>query len=150
MSTPLAQLERRILTDIPLARHIGVRAVEFDGRTLTLTAPLAANSNHKGTAFGGSLFSLAVLAGWGLLTLKLAERGIDGELVIQDSRVSYLAPVTRDLTARATLPDDEELDRFLRAVDRHRKGRIRLHVSIEHEGSEAVRFEGTFALLGAT
>lgn len=148
-SASAARLERRILADIPLARHIGVRVVEFDGHALVLRAPLSANSNHKGTAFGGSLFSLAVLAGWGLLTLKLGERGVEGELVIQDSRVSYLFPVTGELTARATLPDDGELERFMRAVDRYRKGRIRLQASIEQEGREAVRFEGTFALLGA-
>jgi thioesterase domain-containing protein len=149
MNLPAADLQTRILTDIPLARHIGVRVLEFDGASLVLGAPLAANSNHKGTAFGGSLFSLAVLAGWGLLTAKLRERGIEGELVIQDSRVSYLAPVTGDLTARAVLPAAPELARFMRAVDRYRKGRVRLHVSVEHGGREAFHFEGTFALLGA-
>jgi thioesterase domain-containing protein len=148
MNMPAADLEKRILTDIPLARHIGVRVVDFDGSSLVLSAPLAANSNHKGTAFGGSLFSLAVLAGWGLLMAKLRERGVEGELVIQESRVTYLLPVTGELTARAVLPTGPELERFLRAVDRYRKGRLRLHVAIEHAGREAVHFEGTFALLG--
>jgi thioesterase domain-containing protein len=148
MNMPAADLEKRILTDIPLARHIGVRVLQFDGSSVVLGAPLAPNSNHKGTAFGGSLFSLAVLAGWGLLGAKLRERGVDGELVIQESRVSYLAPVTGDLVARATLPGGPELDRFMRAVDRYRKGRLRLNVTIEHAGHEAVHFEGTFALLG--
>ena len=147
MSTPATLLEKRIHTDIPLARHIGVRVSHFDGQSLVLSAPLAANSNHKGTAFGGSLFSLAVLAGWGLLTLKLAERGVEGELVIQDSKVSYLLPVTGDIVACATLPEAKELNRFLTAVERYRKGRIRLSVSIEHAGREAVHFDGTFALL---
>lgn len=147
MSTPATLLEKRIYTDIPLARHIGVRVSHFDGQSLVLSAPLAANSNHKGTAFGGSLFSLAVLAGWGLLTLKLAERGVEGELVIQDSKVSYLLPVTGDIVARATLPEGQGLSRFLTAVERYRKGRIRLSVSIEHAGREAVHFDGTFALL---
>jgi thioesterase domain-containing protein len=68
--------------------------------------------------------------------------------VIQDSRVRYLVPVTGDLVARALLPTGPELERFLRAVDRYRKGRIRLHVVVEHAGREAVHFEGTFALLG--
>jgi thioesterase domain-containing protein len=147
MSTPATLLEKRIHSDIPLARHMGVRVTQFDGQSLVLSVPLAANSNHKGTAFGGSLFSLAVLAGWGLLTLKLAERGVEGELVIQDSKVSYLLPVTGDIVARATLPEAKELDRFLTAVERYRKGRIRLSVTIEHAGREAVHFDGTFALL---
>jgi thioesterase domain-containing protein len=82
-----------------------------------------------------------VLAGWGLLTAKLREHGVEGELVIQDSRVSYLTPVTGDFSARAVLPTGPELERFLRAVDRYRKGRVRLHVTIEHAGREAVRFE---------
>ncbi|HEY4646420.1 MAG TPA: thioesterase domain-containing protein [Steroidobacteraceae bacterium] len=150
MNLSATQLENRILSDIPLARHIGMRVVQFDGHTLVLSAPLAVNSNHKGTAFGGSLFSLAVLAGWGLITLKLAERGVEGELVIQESRVSYLLPVTGELVARASLPDDQALNRFLTAVDRYRKGRIRLNVSIEQGGRKAVRFEGTFALLSMT
>jgi thioesterase domain-containing protein len=147
MSPTATDLEKRILADIPLAGHIGVRVLQYDRQSLVLSAPLAANSNHKGTAFGGSLFSLAVLAGWGLLTLKLAEHGVEGELVIQDSRVSYLLPVTGELVARASLPQERELERFLIAVDRYRKGRVRLQVSIEQDGREAVRFEGTFALL---
>ena len=68
--------------------------------------------------------------------------------MIQDSRVNYLVPVTGELVARAVLPAGRQLERFLRAVDRYRKGRIRLHVAIEHAGREAVHFEGTFALLG--
>jgi thioesterase domain-containing protein len=150
MNPLAADLEKRILTDIPLARHIGVRVTQFDGSSLVLTAPFEANSNHKGTAFGGSLFSVAVLAGWALLSAKLREHGVGGELVIQDSRVSYLAPVTGELIARATLPAAPELERFMRAVDRYRKGRVRLHVAIEHAGHQAVQFEGTFALLGET
>jgi hypothetical protein len=49
--------------------------------------------------------------------------------------------------ARASMPPERELNRFLAAVGRYGKGRIRLNASIEQDGSEAVRFEGTFALL---
>lgn len=63
-------LQARLLEEIPLARHMEIRVLCSDRRSLLLSAPLAANSNHKGTAFGGSLYSVAVLAGWGLLTLE--------------------------------------------------------------------------------
>ncbi|HKE43757.1 MAG TPA: YiiD C-terminal domain-containing protein, partial [Steroidobacteraceae bacterium] len=66
-SDPIGRLKAWMNAEIPLTRHIDVRIAGYDQDTLTLLAPLAANSNHKGTAFGGSLFSLAVLAGWGLL-----------------------------------------------------------------------------------
>ncbi|HZF25565.1 MAG TPA: thioesterase domain-containing protein [Steroidobacteraceae bacterium] len=142
---PVAQLKAWMHADIPLTRHIDVRISHYDQDSLTLSAPLSANSNHKGTAFGGSLFSLAVLAGWGLLSLKLEERNLQAELVIQDSRVEYLVPVRADFSARATLPGATEFDRFVRMLERRGKARIRLAVVIAQDGNEAVRFEGTFA-----
>jgi thioesterase domain-containing protein len=145
--SPEIRLERRMHAEIPLTRSIDVRVSTYDGTALTLSAPLAMNSNHKGTAFGGSLFSLAVLAGWGLLVLKLGERGLDAELVIQDSNVEYLAPVRGDFSARATLPDAEEFIRFVRTLDRRGKARARVEVLISHGGRDAVRFEGTFAAI---
>ncbi len=151
MSAPAAQdspeirLERRMHAEIPLTRSIDVRVSAYGGTSLTLSAPLAMNSNHKGTAFGGSLFSLAVLAGWGLLVLKLGERDLDAELVIQDSSVQYLAPVSGDFRAEAKFPDADEFDRFARTLARRGKARARVVVLISHGGREAVRFEGTFA-----
>src|ERR1700733_11554189 len=58
-------LQRRLDREFPLARHIGGRADSADDRRVVLRAPFAPNANYKGTAFGGRLFSLAVLAGWG-------------------------------------------------------------------------------------
>ena len=90
--------------EIPLTRSIDVRVSAYGGTSLTLSAPLAMNSNHKGTAFAEPV-SLAVLAGSGLLVLKLGERDLDAELVIQDSSVQYLAPVSGDVRAEAKFPE---------------------------------------------
>jgi thioesterase domain-containing protein len=142
--SPAIRLERRMHAEIPLTRSIDVRVSTYDGKALTLKAPLAMNSNHKGTAFGGSLFSLAVLAGWGLLVLKLGERHLDAELVIQDSNVEYLAPVRGDFNAQARL-DADEWERFVRTLSRRGKARVQVAVTISQDGRDAVRFEGTFA-----
>ena len=153
MSAPPAQdsaqirLARRMHAEIPLTRSIDVQVTAYDGTALTLSAPLAMNSNHKGTAFGGSLFSLAVLAGWGLLVLKLGERHLDAELVIQDSSVQYLSPVRGDFSAEARFPDADEFERFVRTLSRRGKARARVAVLISHGGRDAVRFEGTFAAI---
>ena len=63
---------------------MGIRVAAYDGTSLKLTAPLAPNINHKSTAFGGSLYSLAVLCGWGIVHLKLAEAALHKHL--PDSR----------------------------------------------------------------
>ena len=56
---------------MPPVAATGIRASKFDGEALQLSAPLAANVNDKGCAFGGSLASLMTLAGWGWLMLSL-------------------------------------------------------------------------------
>ncbi|MBQ73546.1 MAG: hypothetical protein CMQ20_00820 [Gammaproteobacteria bacterium] len=45
-------------------------------------APLANNINHQQSAFGGSLFLLSALVGWGLLQLKLTVLNLTANPVI--------------------------------------------------------------------
>ena len=70
---------------------------------LRLSAPLAANVNDKGCAFGGSLSSLMTIAGWGLAFLELAKAGQEADIYIADSRVRYLKPVYEDLLVEVRL-----------------------------------------------
>lgn len=75
---------------------------------LRLRAPLAANINDKGCAFGGSLTSLMTIAGWGIVSLTLAEAGLDADIYVADSRVRYLKPVFEDLVVDAGFDDPLE------------------------------------------
>ena len=75
----------------------------WDAGMLRLRAPLAANINDKGCAFGGSLSSLMTIAGWGLAFLHVAEAGLDADIYVADSRIRYLKPVYEDLVAQARL-----------------------------------------------
>ena len=52
---------------IPLAKAMGVGVEVSDDRALVLTAPKEQNKNSLNTAFGGSLVSLATLAGYGVV-----------------------------------------------------------------------------------
>ena len=60
---------------------------------------------------------LAVLCGWGLIHLKLAEAGLHKHIVIQESSIRYLQPVRADMRAACRV-DDAALDRFLRVLRR--------------------------------
>lgn len=142
-----AELERTLHEEIPLTRALGIRVVAYDGASLQLAAPLAPNINHKCTAFGGSLYSLAVLCGWGLLHLKLRETGLHKHIVIQESNIRYLLPVADDLLAECTIKQ-EALDRFMRTLQKHDKSRIALDVAIRLEGQNAVEFSGRYVVHG--
>lgn len=100
-SDPLSSLQAQ-LDAMPPVAALQVRALDYDGVRLRLAAPLAANVNDKGCAFGGSLSGLMTLAGWGLINLQLAEAGHAADVFVADSQVRYLAPLYEDLVAEAT------------------------------------------------
>jgi len=143
--TPAAELEQTLHHEIPITRTLGIRVADYDGELLRLAMPLEPNLNHKCTAFGGSLYSLAVLCGWGLLHLKLAEAGLQRHIVIQDAEIRYLAPVTTDMQVECRL-DEPAWQRFHAMLKKHGRARLGLDVVIEHNGTAAVEFCGRYVV----
>lgn len=139
-----AWLERKLRSEIPLAGHLGIAVLDADDATLRLCAPLGPNRNHQGSAFGGSLFSLAVLTGWAWTTRFLERSGIDADAVVQDSSIHYLAPARGTLESTLELPPADAVERFRRMLERAGRGRIRLAVQIRVGRLEVARFEGSF------
>jgi thioesterase domain-containing protein len=138
-------LQERLLREFALAEHIGVRVEAADDTGLVLHAPLALNANYKGTAFGGSLFSVSVLAGWAWLTRYLALESCAADVVIRESRIQYFLPVRGDFRARLCLPAATEVERFRRMLRRAARGRIDLRVEIRDGDVVATRFDGLYA-----
>jgi thioesterase domain-containing protein len=138
-------LQNRILQEFALARHMGIVVESADDAAVVLRAPLALNANHKGTAFGGSLYSVAVLTGWAWATRHLAAQGVAADAVIQESNVHFLHPVLGELRARAAAPAAAQIDKFHKMLHRSGRGRIRLRVEIEYDQTLAMLFEGVFA-----
>ncbi len=139
-------LEQVLRGEIPLTTAIGLRVESYDGSELVLYAPEEPNRNHKRTAFGGSLYSLAVLAGWGMLWLKLREAGEHGHIVVQTSHADYREPVAGDLRARVEEEDLGNLDKFLDTYRRRGRARIRVEVGIDGKGGRAMDFHGRYVV----
>jgi len=98
----------------------------YDGQRLRLCAPLAANVNDKGCAFGGSLGSLMTLAAWGLVTLRVQEAGMQADVFVADSRIRYLAPLFADLEAEAELDTAASWDDFIATLRERGRARTEL------------------------
>ncbi|MCA1568410.1 MAG: thioesterase domain-containing protein [Acidobacteria bacterium] len=130
---------------MPITRAMGVVVESYDGARLVLTAPLAANINHLGTAFGGSINTLAVLSGYGLLWIELQDA--ECHLVIRESAISYERPVRGELRAVCVRPEAEALTAFREKFQEKGKARIALDATIESEGRVAARFRGTFVAM---
>jgi thioesterase domain-containing protein len=129
---------------IPITRSLGVRVEHYDGQSVRLAAPLAPNLNHRATAFGGSLSSIAILSGWVLLHLQLRDHGVSNRLVIQRSAIDFDAPVEGDFTATSTLPPPTTWNRFLSTLARHRRARVTVASTIACASGVGGRHEGTY------
>lgn len=142
MNVPLSETEHFLHEKIPLTRAMQVRVESYDAGRLTLSAPLAPNHNHLGTAFGGSLAALVMLAGYALLWLELGDR--EAHVVISESALKFRRPVRGPLRAICERPDDAAMTAFRTEFAARGKARLRLRVVIEAEREIAVAFEGTY------
>ena len=104
---------REYCRGMPPVAAMQVEVEGMRGDALRLTAPLSANVNDKGNAFGGSLTSLMTVAGWGLVTLKLRVAGLKAEVYVADSQIRYLAPLYDDLVAEAVFAEGQAWDLFV-------------------------------------
>jgi thioesterase domain-containing protein len=138
-------LQQRIDREIMLAKPMGVIVESADETAVILRAPLAPNANHKGTAFGGSLYALAVLTGWAWITRFLATRALDADAVIQESNMRFLVPVHGEMRACVQIPAAGDIDKFSKMLVRADRGRIRLSVSMHQGSTLATVFDGLFA-----
>ena len=144
---PLAALTAHFAGMPPVAALQPAIADWGDGR-LRLSAPLAANVNDKGCAFGGSLVSLMTIGGWGLVFLELAQAGIEADIYVADSRVRYLKPVFEDLVVEATFDDAGERAALPDALRKQGRASIRLKSeSLLGDGGVAASFVGRYVAI---
>ncbi len=109
-------LQTTLLETIPLTRamEVLVEQESNDDSGLTLSVPLAPNANIHGTAFAGSLHSLAVLAAWGWLQLHANRHAGSlraSTIVVRRTEVAYKAPVKAAFAATAEAPTAADLQR---------------------------------------
>ena len=151
-----ARLDQFFQVHLPLGRAMGLEVNHYDGDSLTLSAPLDLNNNDKGTAFGGSLYCAAVMAGWGYFYLRCLQYKLNEgapNIVISKSEIEYLAPVDAS-TIIATCSDNDPSiwDGFLTRYQERGKAKVELtsviNANINGVEQAAVKFTGTFALIG--
>lgn len=130
---------------MPPVRALQLSIDAFDGHALRLSAPLAANVNDKGCAFGGSLASLMTLAGWALVELALQQRGQHCDVFVGESTVRYLEPVWDDFRAEATLAEGSDWPSFFRTLGERGKARIEVRCQVPGpDGKAAATLQARF------
>lgn len=144
-----AALTEFVQTHLPIAQQMGIVVEHYDGQELILTAPLDPNINDKGTAFGGSIYCVAVFSCWGMVYLKAQEHGlIDPNIVVATGEIKYLKPVNGALRARCRLAAETTFDDFWQYYDENGKAKIELTSQVISESGDVLgEFSGKYAII---
>ena len=139
---------REYCRGMPPVAAMQVEVEGMRGDALRRTAPLSANVNDKGNAFGGSLTSLMTVAGWGLVTLKLRLAGLKAEVYVADSQIRYLAPLYGDLVAEAVFAEGQAWDLFVDTLVQRGRARIQVDARVLlPEGGLATTLSGRYVAI---
>jgi thioesterase domain-containing protein len=138
----LRAAEKFFHEQIPITRAMGLRVIANDERGFTVEAPVALNSNHLRTAFGGSINAVATLAAYGLLWLEMNDPVV--HVIVAESSIRFLRPVRETIRAVCLRPPANDLEAFRIQLVEKGKARIVLRVNVTEAGQIAAEFEGMF------
>ena len=138
----LSEAEKFLHEQIPITRAMGLHVVANDENGFTVEAPVALNSNHLRTAFGGSINAVATLAAYGFLWMELNDAAT--HVVVAESSIRFLKPVRETIRATCLRPDVDRFTAVRHQFAEKRKARITLRVNVTEAGEIAAEFEGQF------
>jgi thioesterase domain-containing protein len=138
----LSNAEKFLHEQIPITRAMGLRVVANDENGFVVEAPVALNSNHLRTAFGGSINAVATLAAYGFLWVELNDAA--AHVVVAESSIRFLRPVRETIRATCLRPDAKTLGAFGNQFAEKGKAKITLRVNVIEAGEIAAKFEGQF------
>ena len=132
---------------IPVSAAMGLAVAQIDWDGCTLVFPLRPNLNHNASAFGGSLSSALMLAGWSLVHSRLRHHGHDFVLVVSRSETQFIRPVEGNFRALSAPVAEKDWDFFSSCLERRGRGKLRLRTRVECEGQIAATMSGSFVAM---
>jgi len=138
-----------------LAEHfpaVTMQGIAFDSQNdteLVLSAPLEKNHNDLNTAFGGSLYNLALVSCWATLFLECSNYMSQPRIVTRDAQMRYRHPVTNaNIQATCRKPNPRQWEGFFAHFAKANRTSITLTSKIMQGTDVAAYFDGVFVLLG--
>jgi thioesterase domain-containing protein len=143
----LEHFEREVKEKIPLAKDLQFSYLSCDEKELVLQAPFEKNKNDKNTVFAGSQASLALLAGWSLVTLSFQDYKVRSVAAMK-TEMSYLKPIEGDFVVRAVFSDQADKSACINMLDKKGRTKISVDVTLSELGEQRVKasFNGVYFL----
>ncbi len=140
------QLRDFLYQHIPLTQAMGIEVTEASMTRVLLSVPLAPNSNHHSTAFGGSIATAGILACWSLAHLRLETLDTPTNLVIYKNKTVYREPVTTDFQALCSFTNENTWADTQAMLDRWGKAKLQLTANLLCQDQEAAQLYGSFVI----
>ena len=139
MDELLNQLRQTWNRTIPVSEFMQIAPLSFSDGELSVSAPLAPNINLHHTMFAGSIYTLMTLTGWGMVWLQQQLLNVDGDIVLADAHIRYLAPIRNQPITRVVWQDAS-----LAGLSVGRKAKVRLVVKLYCEDLLCAEFSGLY------
>ncbi|MCT8864265.1 thioesterase domain-containing protein [Shewanella xiamenensis] len=139
MDELLNQLRQTWHRTIPVSEFMQIAPLSFSDGELSVSAPLAPNINLHHTMFAGSIYTLMTLTGWGMVWLQQQLLNVDGDIVLADAHIRYLAPVDCAPEVKVRWPDAN-----LSPLLRGRKAKVKLEVQLFCDEKLCAQFDGLY------
>lgn len=124
---------------IPVSAFMQIIPLSYDDNLFRVTAPLQPNINLHQTMFAGSIYTLMTLTGWGMIWLQQRLAGIDGDIVLADAKVRYLAPIDTSPVAQVSWPNVD-----VSVLSKGRRLKAKLEVKLYCGDKCCAIFEGLY------
>lgn len=126
----IEKIQSIIEMEIPMVKQMGVSFLEIRSDSCVASVPLEPNHNHKGTVFGGSLYSVCTSACYGLMySLQLENNLNDFDLVIGEGKIRYIKPVSEDFRVKAEIIP-AEWSEFKKKITANGFGKIQIRAKV--------------------
>jgi len=129
MKQSAAALQEIIHQAIPLSEAMGFHIIELTRSNIIVEGTLEANVNIHGTGFAGSIYSLATLSAWALVTHVLSEQAIEADLVIVSADIKYLTPVKGAIRCQCQLSNNQ-IQLLIEELVKKNRARLEAEVNV--------------------
>ena len=141
------QYLRELTQSIPVTSNLDVDIIDLSDDGVTLGAPLSTHINYEGTAFGGSLNTICILACYLSVHHFFRSKSISFDsLVIQDNSMKYIKPVDANFITVARI---ENVESLLKTFKRRSIARAELRCDVKRSDNfdtNLCSFTGRFVI----
>ncbi|WP_206486510.1 bifunctional GNAT family N-acetyltransferase/hotdog fold thioesterase [Thalassotalea sp. G2M2-11] len=138
------ELQQTWHNTIPLSKAMNIEISFYDKQRLITSCEPSFNKNLHNTMFAGSIYTLATLTGWGWVYLQLVNNECEGDIVLADASIKYLAPIAGVVSSSTC---ETQVQGDILALQSNQKARFNVAVELYSGDIVAAKFIGKYVVL---